>query len=413
MNPDGDGPHTMDRPRTWLREASGSLADLGVLVPIAVALIVVNGLSATATLLPTALLYLVVAAVYGLPVAVQPLKAFGAIAIATGAGPDLIAAGSLVMGVIFLALAATGLIDVVARIFPTGVIRGIQLAVALVFAKLAITMLLTTPTGFTAQLPAIWGVLIAAGLLVALMKLRERGIFVIVLIGIVLAIWLTWSSGGAFGWGPTTLTSPTLDGDLMLTAMVVLVLPQLPLTFANSCLAPADAAVRYFGDAGRRVRPGRLATTLGSANLVAGAITGMPVCHGAGGMSAHVAFGARTWRAPAFIGGSLLAIAVIAGAALGEILPRFPIPLLAALLCVAAVAHARLLSDVRRPVDWLTVAVVGIGGIVWNLGIAMLLGLSVSAVSWWITRRSTTARRDAAGPAQPHEHPDQIRRQGP
>ena len=45
MNPDGDGPHTMDRPRTWLREASGSLADLGVLVPIAVALIVVNGLA--------------------------------------------------------------------------------------------------------------------------------------------------------------------------------------------------------------------------------------------------------------------------------------------------------------------------------------------------------------------------------
>jgi hypothetical protein len=38
-------------------ELAGAVADLGVLVPIAVALIVTNGLSATAVLLPAALLY--------------------------------------------------------------------------------------------------------------------------------------------------------------------------------------------------------------------------------------------------------------------------------------------------------------------------------------------------------------------
>ena len=43
------------------REVAGALADLGVLVPIAVVLIVSNGLSATAALLPAALLYLVAA----------------------------------------------------------------------------------------------------------------------------------------------------------------------------------------------------------------------------------------------------------------------------------------------------------------------------------------------------------------
>ena len=73
------------------RELAGAVADVGVLVPIAVALIVKNGLSATAVLLPAGLLYLVVAAVYRLPVPVQPLKAFGAIAIAKGLGPNEIA----------------------------------------------------------------------------------------------------------------------------------------------------------------------------------------------------------------------------------------------------------------------------------------------------------------------------------
>jgi sulfate permease, SulP family len=64
------------------RELAGAVADVGVLVPIAVALIVSNGLSPTAVLLPAALLYLVNALVYGLPLPAQPLKAFGAIAIA-------------------------------------------------------------------------------------------------------------------------------------------------------------------------------------------------------------------------------------------------------------------------------------------------------------------------------------------
>ena len=116
---------------SWWREASGSVADLGVLVPIAIALIVSNGLSTTAVLLPAGLLYLVVAWTYRAPVAVQPLKAFGAAAIAAGAGADVIAAGSLIMGVVFLALGASGLLDRLGAAFPRVVIRGVQLAVGL------------------------------------------------------------------------------------------------------------------------------------------------------------------------------------------------------------------------------------------------------------------------------------------
>ena len=87
----GDRDHTavrFDR-----RELAGAVADLGVFVPIAVALIVSNGLSPTAVLLPAGLLYLANAVFYGLPLPAQPLKAFGAIAIAEGLGSDEIAAG--------------------------------------------------------------------------------------------------------------------------------------------------------------------------------------------------------------------------------------------------------------------------------------------------------------------------------
>jgi hypothetical protein len=75
-------------------ELAGALADLGVLVPIAVALIVTNGLSATAVLLPAGLLYVMAGFLYRVPAPVQPLKAFGAIAIAQGLGPPEFAACS-------------------------------------------------------------------------------------------------------------------------------------------------------------------------------------------------------------------------------------------------------------------------------------------------------------------------------
>ena len=116
----GEGSFRFDR-----AELAGAVGDLGVLVPIAVALIVKNGLTPTAVLLPAGVLYVVAGLVYRLPVPVQPLKAFGAIAIAHGFGADDIAAGALLMGAIFLTLGASGLLDWVAKVFPHAIIRGI------------------------------------------------------------------------------------------------------------------------------------------------------------------------------------------------------------------------------------------------------------------------------------------------
>ena len=130
------------------RELAGAVADLGVLIPIAVALIVSNGLSATAVLLPAALLYIAVAFMYRLPVPVQPLKAFGAIAIANGLGSDEIAAGALLMGAIFLVTGRLGLLDLAARAFPRALVRGVQLTVGLLFLKIAWGLVTDPPNSF-------------------------------------------------------------------------------------------------------------------------------------------------------------------------------------------------------------------------------------------------------------------------
>jgi sulfate permease, SulP family len=363
------------------RELAGAVADLGVLVPIAVALIVQNGLSPTAVLLPAALLYLGVAAVYRLPVPVQPLKALGAIAIAKGLGADEVAAAALLMGAIFFVVGRLGLIDVAARAFPRAVVRGVQLTVGLLFLKIAFGLVREPPAAFAAYAnEATVGVVLGAIVIVFALALRRYAIS-LALVGVGAAVMLARAAGDVEP-GPSALAFPSLDAATFLTAFAVLVVPQVPLSFANSCVATADAAHRYFGERASPVRPGRLATTFGAANLFAGSIGGMPVCHGAGGMTAHVAFGARTAGAPLAIGSALLVLALGVGAGLDSLLAAFPLPILAGLLAASGLLHIGLLRDLASPREWGIALVVGGVGFGWNLAAAVALGLAL----WWLPR---------------------------
>lgn len=355
---------------------AGAVADVGVLVPIAVALIVSNGLSATAVLLPAGLLYVAAALTYGLPIPVQPLKAFGAIAIAKGLGSDEIAAGALLMGVVFVVLGRLRLLDVAARAFPKALIRGVQLTVGLLFLKIAYGLVLDPPASFSEHaLPSAWAVPLAAAGAVAALSLRRYPVALVLVLGGA-AVMVLIGAGDA-SLGPSAVALPHLDWATIATAFTVLVLPQLPLSFANSCLATADAARVYFGEKAAPVRPGRLATSFGSANLLAGAIGGMPVCHGAGGLTAHVAFGARTGGAPLAMGVALLVLALGLGAGLAALLTAFPLPILAALLATAGLLHIGLLRDLETPWAWALALAVGIVGYQVHLALALAGGLAV------------------------------------
>jgi sulfate permease, SulP family len=375
------------------RELAGAVADLGVLLPIGVALVVANGLSATAVLLPAGLLYVTAALAYRLPVPVQPLKAFGAIAIAKGLGSDEIAAGALLMGALFLVAGRLGLIDAAARAFPRPLIRGVQLTVGLLFLEIAWGLVTDPPKSFAAHaLVPETAVLLAAIALALLLVLRSFGVaLALVAIGVVVA---AVQSAGDLTFGPSAIHPPSLDYETLLTALAVLVVPQVPLTFANSCLATSDAARSYFGERrAERVKPGRLATSLGAANLFAGAIAGMPVCHGAGGMTAHVKFGARTAGAPLFMGAALIVVAIGLGAGLAVLLPAFPLPILAALLAGAGILHVALLGDLRGVPAWAAALLVGVLGFTLNLAIGLAAGLLV----WWVPRGIRRLRSGAPG----------------
>lgn len=285
------------------------------------------------------------------------------------------------MGVIFIVLGRLGVLDLAARGVPRALIRGVQLTVGLLFLKIAWGLVADPPKAFVEQAlepaAAVPLGIVVLGLALAL-KQQSVSLVLVAAGGVAMLV----LKGGELSLGPSALDLPSLDGATLLTALTVLVIPQLPLSFANSCLATADAARTYFGELAGRVRPGRLATTFGSANLLAGSISGMPVCHGAGGLTAHYAFGARTAGAPVAMGMGLIVLAVGFGAGLAPVLAAFPLPILAGLLAAAGVLHIGLLRDLSGWYEWILALVVGTIGFQLNLTIALLLGL----VAWWLPR---------------------------
>ena len=126
-------------------ELAGSLGDLGTLLPIVVGMILINRLSPTTVFLAFGLFYLMTGFYYRLPIPVQPLKAVGAIALAypNQITESVIGAGGILFGSLLLVLSLSGMVDRLARLFTQPVVRGIQLALGLIFLKKGIELIVT------------------------------------------------------------------------------------------------------------------------------------------------------------------------------------------------------------------------------------------------------------------------------
>jgi SulP family sulfate permease len=370
-------------------ELAGGLGDAGLFVPIAVALVAVNGLSATAVFGVGGLAYLATALYFRVPVPVQPLKAFAAAAIALELEPDVIAAGALSMAAAMALLGSTGTAGWLAARFPLVLVRGIQASVALLLARASVEL---AERGNWVGLPAVaeWvGVAVAAGaclLLVTLRTSRFPGALVVLGGGLVAGIAV---AGGvpAVGYGPEAPSLSVPEGPAFATALGTLVLAQLPLTCGNSVVATADAERSYFAERAARVTPNRLAASIGASNLIAGLTHGLPLCHGAGGVTAHVKLGARSAIATASVGVLYLSLALLFGASLPALLKLLLPGALAGMLLYVAVQHGLLAARLERAQDRVIAAGVGLVTLATgNLAIGVAAGVAVLALRSLVRR---------------------------
>lgn len=340
-----------ERPfRISLGEVAGAVADLGVMVPLATALILVNGLDAGSVLVCAGLLVMGAGFVFRVPFPVQPLKALTAVAVAQQLAPGVIHAAGLEIAGFLLLLSVRHVADGIARVFTKPVVRALQLGVGVLLLITSIKLVASPPEIFAGTPPTPWPWLLLAGAFVGVVVAsltRHYWIAIAILVGGVVAAWAVADphvGGAAFTLPSIGLPAARDFG----TAFLLLVVPQLPLTFGNAVVAIDELEHEYFGAAASRVTPSRVCLSAGLGNLVSGVFGGMPMCHGAGGLTAHTRLGARTAGMNLVLGGAFLVLGLFFAAQVPVLLGLLPVWGLGAFLAYAGLRHAWLVSDLRR-----------------------------------------------------------------
>ena len=374
-------------------ELAGSLGDLGTLLPIVVGMILINRLSPTTVFLAFGLFYLMTGFYYRLPIPVQPLKAVGAIAIAypNQITESVIGAGGILFGSLLLVLSITGMVDRLAKLFTQPVVRGIQLALGLIFLKKGIDLIVTQKVflsgvdGNLAQYPVnlVMGFVVFALVLALLDNKKFPAALAALAFGIIAGLALGGFQGQSFSIGPTRieLIAPSF-GDFW-TAFIMLILPQVPLTIGNACVGTADMCSSVFPNSPllSRTKAGRFALTMGLANLPAGLFGAVPMCHGTGGLAAHYRFGARTGGAPILIGSFFVVLALVLGELGFALLALLPNSVLGVLLIFAGLELCPLVRSLQSNEEYfVALLIAGIALAVPNMAWAFGIGIVVDLV---------------------------------
>ena len=273
-----------------LSELSGSLGDLGTLLPLLIALTLTRSISLSATLLFSGLANIITGAFFGIPLPVQPMKAIAAVAISQSyTKEENAAAGLFVGGVVFL-LSVTGLLRWFGRVVPVAVVRGIQTGAGFSLIISAGTSLLKPLHWIQPSWSDNW--LWACGafgfLLIASIIPRVPYALVVFLFGLILA---GTQIATAEGHGSSSVTSdvsrPILilpSAEVFRRAAIDAGIPQLPLTTLNSVLAVTSLSASLFPTFPEAPSTTSLGLSVAIANLVGCWFGAMPVCHGSGGL---------------------------------------------------------------------------------------------------------------------------------
>ena len=380
-------------------EWAGSVGDLGAMLPLAFAMIMVNGLSATGLFLTVGLFYLIGGMYYRVPIAVQPMKVVAAYAIAQSLSPGVISTSGMIIAALMLFLGASGLVSKAARLIPLPVIRGVQVSTGILLLLKGVHLAAGTSSlqetlgkvepflSYQAlgpiPLSVVFGIIFGIVTLKLINSKRVPAGLVVVGFGAILGGVLgAWRGLADLSLGfhlPQLLPFGFPSGDEFSFALLALVLPQIPMTLGNAVIANRDLSYEYFGDEGRRVTDRALCISMGIANAFAALVGGMPVCHGAGGLAAHYRFGARTCGSNLIIGVIFVLLAIGFGAQSVKVLQLIPMGVLGVLLVFAGVQLILAVRDqtarAAQAVILLMLVITLVSNLAWAFGAGILLSM--------------------------------------
>jgi MFS superfamily sulfate permease-like transporter len=356
-------------------ELSGSFGDIGTDLPLLIGIILASGIDTASALIMFGLMQVLTAVKYGIPMSVQPLKAFATIVIAQKLTGDVIFAGGLVIGVVMLLLTISGLIEKLAVLVPKPVVRGIQFGLGIQLSMLAIKNYICVGS-LEAYLLSCFAFMI--GLVLLGNRNYPPAIFII-LLGVVYAVFQKDFHAGAI-LSEASLHLPKLNyhfraADLW-TGFFLLALPQIPLSLGNSILATRQIVGDFFPE--QKLTASKISMTYSLMNIFNPFFGGIPTCHGSGGMAGHYTFGARTAGSIVIYGSFFLVTGLFLSGSFQTIVKLFPLPVLGVILFFESLTLISLVKDVTgEKNDLFTALAVGLisAFLPFGYGIGLVCGL--------------------------------------
>ncbi|WP_319548376.1 putative sulfate/molybdate transporter [Desulfogranum marinum] len=384
-------------------EFAGSLGDLGTILPLAVGMIMINGMHPTGVFLGFGLFYILSGMYFRVTCPAEPMKVISSYALATGISVGQIQASCLWFFLLLLILGTSGMITSIGKIIRKPVIRGVQLATGLMLVMQGVKLMAgTSPMqliqhmaepNMTVQaigpIQLSWLIGGLLGLLALLLLDNKHLPAAIIVVATGIGAGLLFSAPenleriqlGIFLPALLPYGLPTLDE--LTIAFIVLVLPQLPMTVGNAIISNADLTGQYFPDTGKRVTYRSLCLSMALANIGSFFIGGIPMCHGAGGLASRYRFGARTAGSNLIIGGIFLGLVFFLGPNAVALINLIPFSALGVLLIFAGLQLALTLLDLQSRKEMVVpIMIVGIT-LASNLAAGFVIGILFDTLLRW------------------------------
>lgn len=346
-----------------LRELAGSMGDFGTLFPLAIGYIVVCGLNPAGFLVMMGITNIVTGLVYRLPMPIEPMKIIAIVAIAQHWTPSMVYASGFGMGMIWIILAFTGIIDWIARITPNSVIRGIQVTLGILLAMEAYKMIST------------WWLIGIVSILIVLLFRQNRyapAAIVLMITGIGMMLW----KGQFEQISSPMLSFPTFTSFSLKEVWQTMLLAgfaQVPLTATNATIATSSLIKAYWPE--RNVNARQLAWNQGIMNVILPFLGGMPTCHGAGGLAGQYYFGARTGGTNIIEGLIEIAMGLFLAASIASLFAVFPRAIIGAMMFMIGIELTKFVKDIRPGKEMIPMIVTVIVALVSNMFFGFLTGL--------------------------------------
>jgi hypothetical protein len=361
-------------------ELAGAFGDIGTDLPLIVGVILAANLDSASALILFGAMQILTALRYRMPMPVQPLKAVAALVIAQKISGNILFGGGLAIGILMLLLTVTGLVDLLARIVPKAVVRGIQFGLGLQLATLALKDYVKSDGARGYVLAAI------AFVIVVVLIGNRRFPAALFVIALGLAYALIFKLNGStliqgIGFRLPHVYHPQIQD--VVSGFLLLALPQIPLSLGNSVLATRQIGEDLFPE--KRLTVRGISWTYSLMNLINPFFGGIPTCHGSGGMMGHYAFGGRTGGSVILYGMLYLILGLFFSGSFTQVVQVFPLPILGVLLAIEGMRIMLLVRDTVDKKAEFSIAVL-VGLIAASLPYGYLVGIVVGTVLFYLAR---------------------------